>query len=62
MSNWADKLVSMRLCKKQELLVTARSRIWFPIGRLALFKAEGPPESPRIPGFPHAKNRHYAIK
>ncbi|MCK1471136.1 hypothetical protein [Bradyrhizobium sp. CW10] len=25
-------------------------------------KAEGPAESPRIPGFPLAKNRHYAIK
>lgn len=43
MSNWAGKLDSMCLCKKStELLVTARSRILLPIGRLALFKAEEP--------------------
>lgn len=61
MSNWAGKLVSMCLCKGTELLATARSTILFPIGRLALFE-EGPPESLRIPGFPLAKNRYYAIK
>lgn len=61
MSNWAGKLVSMCLCKGTELLVTARSRIFFPIGRLALFGGGGTPASPRIPGFPLAENRHYAI-
>lgn len=41
MSNWAGKLISMCLCKGTELLVTARSRILFPIGRLALFEGGG---------------------
>lgn len=43
MSNWAGKLVSMCLCKGTELLAIARSRILFPIGRLALFEGGGTP-------------------
>lgn len=43
MPNCAGKLVSMCLCKGTELLATARSRILFPIGRLALFEGGGTP-------------------
>lgn len=35
------QIASMCLCKGTELLVTARSRILFPIGRLALFEGGG---------------------